>query len=515
MFARFLRTIRASRPLSRTPAGSRTCRPRLEVLEDRRLMARDSILEWNAVMLQANANDHALAAPEQGGPVLTGRAFAIVSGAMYDAYNSVKRVGDQYLVTAPLTGRTDEDAAVAQAAHDTLVALFPSQQTFFDRALKFSLLLTPNGAPETRGREVGRFVAQQILDARADDGTAEMMNPQYDPSHLPGFHDADPLHPLQGFYASGAANIDPFALPNLEDFKARDLDDGTPAGREAFMQTEEYEAAFEEVKRLGGDGVSTPTDRTRAQSTIGVYWGYDGRPGLGTPPRLYNQIARTISLQRRSGEGQNARLFALLNIAMADAGLASWTTKYSQAIWRPVMGVRGGEVDGSPETIGDDNWQPLGAPASNPRPGETNFTPPFPAYTSGHATLGAAAFQTLRRFYGTDRIRFTFISDEFNGRTRDASGRVRPLVVRTFQNLSQAEFENAQSRIYLGIHWAFDRDEGIIQGNNVADFIFDNSLEPNRPRGGGGQTANSSAAMTDIALMSLLDNPTSGRRRGG
>ena len=165
---------------------------------------------------------------------------------------------------------------------------------------------------------------------------------------------------------------------------------------------------------------------------------------------------------------------------MFDAGLTSWNNKYDDAFWRPIMGIRNGAIDDNPETQGFENWTPLGAPASNPRPGETNFTPPFPAYTSGHATFGAAAFQILTRFYGRDDISFTFVSDELNGVTRDADGSIRPLVSRTFDSFTEAKLENAQSRIYLGIHWAFDRDDGIRTGDEVADFVFDNSLRPLR-----------------------------------
>src|SRR3989441_11551418 len=116
----------------------------------------------------------------------------------------------------------------------------------------------------------------------------------------------------------------------------------------------------------------------------------------------------------------------------------------------------------------DVNYSPLGAPASNLI--GPNFTPPFPAFPSGHAGFGGALFQILRDFYGTDRIAFTFVSDEFNGETRDNEGHVRPLVPRSFSSLSQAEEENGQSRIYLGIHWAFDKTEAIAQGRRGGDF---------------------------------------------
>src|SRR5262249_22816440 len=129
-------------------------------------------------------------------------------------------------------------------------------------------------------------------------------------------------------------------------------------------------------------------------------------------------------------------------------------------------------------TVGDPSFMPLGAPASNLN--GPNFTPPFPAYPSGHAGFGGALFETLRKVYGTDNIAFTFVSDEFNGTTHDNTGAVRPLMPRTFTQLSQAEEENGQSRIYLGIHWSFDKTEGIAEGERVADFVFQNAFTPAR-----------------------------------
>ncbi|HEY7534301.1 MAG TPA: vanadium-dependent haloperoxidase, partial [Nitrospiraceae bacterium] len=162
---------------------------------------------------------------------------------------------------------------------------------------------------------------------------------------------------------------------------------------------------------------------------------------------------------------------------------------YFYDFWRPITGIREsdegtgptGAGDGNPATVGDKNFSPLGAPASNLN--GPNFTPPFPAYPSGHAGFGGAIFQILRHFYKTDRIAFTFVSDEFNGETVDNQGHVRPLVKRSFSSLSQAEEENGQSRIYLGIHWAFDKTEGIAQGRRVADYVFRNAFQPLPRRG--------------------------------
>ncbi len=150
-----------------------------------------------------------------------------------------------------------------------------------------------------------------------------------------------------------------------------------------------------------------------------------------------------------------------MNVAMTDAASAIWETKYQYEFWRPITGIREGDErgptgqgDGNPSTVGDPSFTPLGAPASNVS--APNFTPPFPVYPSGHAGFGGAVFQTLRRFYGTDHISFSFVSDEFNGLTKDNQGQTRPRLSRTFATLTQAEQENGQSRIYLGIHWSFD-----------------------------------------------------------
>ena len=133
--------------------------------------------------------------------------------------------------------------------------------------------------------------------------------------------------------------------------------------------------------------------------------------------------------------------------------------------------------DGNPLTQAEPDWTPLGAPAVF---GGTDFTPPFPAYTSGYATFGAALFETLRQFYGQDDISFTFVSDEFSGAIQGSGGLVRPRIPRTFDSFSEAEFENAQSRIYLGIHWAFDKTAGIAQGRSVANYVFDRAFRPVR-----------------------------------
>src|SRR5215212_479141 len=173
---------------------------------------------------------------------------------------------------------------------------------------------------------------------------------------------------------------------------------------------------------------------------------------------------------------QNARLFALVNVAMADAGILAWDQKYIHDLWRPVVAIREHDQSSGPTGVGnnpidddcDPSWLPLGAPRTNST-GNKNFTPPFPAYPSGHATFGAAAFHIARLFYGEaigDRTQddlfdnLEFVSDEMNGVNKDNKGTVRPRHVRNFpRGLWQMIEENGRSRVYLGVHWVFDAFE--------------------------------------------------------
>jgi hypothetical protein len=436
---------------------------------------RDAVLDWNAVLLAANRQDHSgtFGPAEQGGPTRTSRAFAIVHIAMYDAVNSIYRTHEPYTGFIS-TKDPSVDAAVAQAAHDTLVALYPAQTAVFDAALANYLAGVANGAAKHEGRKLGRTAAARILRERQSDGSDRVVS--YEPVGLPGEHREDPENPGQGFLGPEWGQVRTFGIPNGKYFRAPP----PPA-----LTSDDYTAAYNDVMELGGDGHTTPTLRSKEQTEIGLFWAYDGTIGLGTPPRLYNQIARVIAAEKGNSEAQNARLFALINIAMADGGITCWETKYFYAFWRPILGIRESDLgtgpsglgDGNPDTVGDTTWTPLGAPASNVSNGGKNFTPPFPAYTSGHATFCAAALHTIFRFYDQE-VAFEFQSDEFNGITTDNLGKKRRKVTRSFDSLTEAIWENAQSRIYLGIHWQFDATGGVVQGESTADYVFDHLLRP-------------------------------------
>jgi membrane-associated phospholipid phosphatase len=161
-------------------------------------------------------------------------------------------------------------------------------------------------------------------------------------------------------------------------------------------------------------------------------------------------------------------LFALANVAMADAAIAAWESKYFYQYVRPVTAIR----NASKETA---SWYPLGAPNTNTK--GPNFTPPFPAYPSAHASIGGALFEILRKFW-PDRTPFLFVSDEWNGKNSDVDGYRRPFWPIYFNSFREAEKENAQSRIYIGIHWQFDADRGIEQGNLVGDYLFRHAFRP-------------------------------------
>ena len=446
----------------------------------------DALHRWNQIAINATGLDHTPVAAgetrtfgEQIGPGRASRAMAIVHIAMADAVSAIRGGFSSFTGVKNRARVISMELAISQAAHDTLVALYPSQSASFDMFLEADLLRVV-ATKQERGnaQDLGRRCAAAILAMRANDGSQipePSLGVDYETTNLEGHWRQDPISLIPTALGAHWGECVPFVLQASAQYR-------TPAP--PAMTSAAYTAAFNEAKNLGGDGVHTAAQRNAEQTFTGVFWAYDGTPSLCAPPRLYNQITMQIATQKNLDTVQLARLLALVNVAMADTGFSAWESKYHWDFWRPIGGIResdpgtgpNGAGDGNSATIGDPNFMPLGAPADNLT--GPNFTPPFPSYPSGHAAFGGALFQTLRRFFGTDRIAFTFVSDEFNGTTRDNTGALRPYMPRYFMRLSEAEEENGQSRIYLGIHWAFDKTEGIKQGNRVANYVFDRAFTP-------------------------------------
>ncbi len=421
----------------------------------------DPILYWNRVALEANRVSHTVAG-EQRGPTLSSRALAIVHLAIHDAYFGVhpEQMNGHTLYmpgATMLPAGANAAAAVAGAAQAALKALYPSQAATFDQALA-EAMVPPAGAPQSAA--YGKAVADAIVDKLAiKPGEPGAGDAGYVPSSDRGRHRPDPDDPGQGFhgpfYGETARKIATTRVHEL---------DPPPA---PSHQRNRYEAALAEVLREGGAPGLRSTTRKPDETLVGIYWAYDGASRIGTPPRLYNQIVRRIAEQRGNDAAANARLFALINVAMGDAGKWAWREKFRHDLWRPVLGIREHDDSTGPtatpgrfiDELCDPFWLPLGAPRTNTR--DKSFTPPFPAYPSGHATFGAAAFQMVRLFYGLGRDRadeheFSFVSDELDGRSTDERGTVRTRHRRKFKSLWQAIFENGLSRVFLGVHWAFD-----------------------------------------------------------
>jgi hypothetical protein len=439
----------------------------LEALEDRCVPASDMVMQWNQYAIAAVQNDYNVGQPsDEPGPTESSRALAIVQAAVYDAAVAVDPIYTPYLFSTKAVPGTSLDAAVAQAAHDTLVALFPHQTRIFNAELVVSLAGIP-ARPAQLGEQLGSPIAAEMLAGRANDGSSA--NPSYTPGTQPGDWQPDPLHQTQAPVGVAWGSVTPFIMQSAATYQLPP----PPA-----LNSRQYTAAFNYLKAIGGDGVITPTIRTPEQTLIGNYWSYDGSPGIGTPPVAYNEIMEVIAKQEGNTEMQNARLFALGNLAMADAGIAAWDTKYTYNYWRPVTAIRDAATDGNPNTQANPSWTPLGGAMDNGNPNGPYYTPAFPAYDSGHATFGAAMFQVVADFYGTNNIAFNWTSDEYDGHTADQYGYTRPLVTRHYDTLSAAMYENAQSRLYLGIHWPWDRNGGLMQGTAIGNYDFQHALLP-------------------------------------
>jgi hypothetical protein len=382
----------------------------------------DVVTDWNTAALDAI---RAGRTP----PPIASRSLAIVHVSIYDAVNGIARTHEPYLVQSSASASASREAAASAAAHKALVNLFPAAASSFDALHAAILAGIPNGPQKTAGIIWGEFVANQILAARANDGSDAVVPPPGGSG--PGVWVPTPpafapyLLPQWGF-------VVPFAMSSSSQFRPP----GPPS-----LDSEQYAADYNEVKELGAAVGST---RTEEQTQIALFWA-DGA-GTETPPGHWNSIAQIIASGQGNTLEENARLFALLNIAMADAAICAWDAKYTFHFWRPVTAINFAE----PEL----NWASF------------LVTPPFPDYVSGHSTFSGAAATVLPLFYGTEDLPFTTGSDFLPG------------VSRSFPTCLDAAEEAAVSRLYGGIHFRSANEDGLQAGISIGEWTDSHYLQP-------------------------------------
>ncbi len=392
----------------------------------------DIITQWNDAALNAI---RVSATP----PPVASRALAMTHLAVYDAVNSITLSHDAYLGYQSVTGPTSMEAAAAQAAHTVLANLYPTQKPIFDALLNTQLATVSDLTQRTNGITLGINAGTQMLTSRVGDGSASVATYINPPPGTIGVWTPTPAAfapaalPQWGYVA-------PFAMTSGSQFR--------PAGPPS-INSGYYTASYNEVKSLGSKTSST---RTVDQTNMAYFWADGG--GTATPPGHWNLIAQQISGDKSLGLEQNARLFALLNMATADAAIAAWDSKYDADYWRPITAIR--TDDGNNDTLVDAGWTPL------------LNTPNFPAYVSGHSTFSGAAGGILSEYFGTDLISFTVVNED--------STALPGGYTRSFDSISSAVDEAGQSRIYGGIHFQFDNVDGKVAGAQISDFVFANYL---------------------------------------
>lgn len=412
----------------------------------------DYVITWNNVLLEAIRHIG-------GSPCPIGRAGAMMHGAIYDAVNSIVKTHQPYLIRVPMVGDASVDAAISYAAHQILINVYPSQQALFDTTLSEALSnINDNDSPENveRGRIVGLASAFMMIANRTNDGS------ENNTPYVPGNSAGDWRPTIAGASATSPnwPQVRPFTMTIGSQFRP-----SLPGGytnKRTLLRSAEYAAQFNEVKELGGFNSTT---RTEDETEIAFFWAND-LDGTYKPPGHLFRLTQIVSKQRNLSTVENARLFALVGLAMGDAAIVAWDSKYATFIdlWRPETAIQLATKDGNPNTVADPSWLPL----SVMRDGVTRFSPQFPAYVSGHATFGAAQAGIMRNYFGTDNVTFTLD-------TEDPSV---PDVKRTFNSFTAAALENARSRVYLGVHFQWDGDNGFISGSRLADYVFANFLKP-------------------------------------
>jgi hypothetical protein len=386
----------------------------------------NAVIEWNRTLLAIVRTPGS-----QPATIHSTRNFAILHAAIFDAVNNIEPQFRPYLVRVPDVPRSASKIAAAdEAAHDVLVFLYPAFQASLDTELQQDLAQLPDNERKADGIAVGQAVASQILAARGADG-ANLTPPPYIPGTQPGDYQSTPPNFAPADFTQWP-KVTPFALERANEFRP-----GPPPALTSATYTE----VFNEVKDLG---FIDSTTRTTEQTQIGKFWN-------GNIQDFWNEIAQTAALAHHLNLEHSARVFALLNISLADTTIAFFEAKYAYNFWRPVTAVQLADTDGNPRTGPNPTWLPL-----------STKTAPDPSYPGAHSAISKAG-ATVLSFYFGHQFSFDVSSESLAG------------VSRHFNSFSTAAEEAGLSRIYAGQHFRTDHVAGKRLGRQVAESI-DNSI---------------------------------------
>jgi len=380
----------------------------------------DVVLDWNIIALKTTA-----AAPFN--PPVETRNLAIVHAAIFDAVNSITRDYHRYAVSIRAPRWASPEAAAVAAAHATLVRLYPDQQSTLDAAYTSSLDAIPNGIARIAGVAVGEVVALKILNLRATDGAAGAITAPYTPGDRPGDWRPTPPASLAAL-DPGWGGVQPFFLRSGAQFRP-----GPPPA----MDSDRYARDFDEIKAIGS---ATSATRTQDQTNLARFW-------ISTAAQNWNPVARQAAIAQRFTLAQNARAFALLNLAGADAFIAAWDAKFTYNQWRPVTAIRAADADGNADTVPDPTWTPL------------LVTPPFPDYIAGHTTYAGTAQRVLEHLFG-----------KHPGIVLTMTSPTAPGVVETYTTFEQIADGVVDARVWGGIHWRTSSMRGRRVGEQVGIY---------------------------------------------
>jgi hypothetical protein len=385
----------------------------------------DAVHDWNTIMLRTISAQS---------PFAQARFAAITQLAVFEAVNACSGNYEPYLGTVVAQPGASPEAAAIAAAHDVLANYFPGSVGVLDTARTMSLAAIPEGSAKSAGLRVGAAAAAAMIALRANDGSAPLE------IFVPGSNDPGVWQPTPPGFGPGILlnwrNVTPFGVESSAQFRA----DPPPA-----LTSERYTRDYNEVMTVGElNSAERPQDR----SDVARFY------AAAPPTQVWNQAAQQVSMAQGRTLSQNARAFAILNMAISDALVSVFDTKYFYTRWRPVTAIRAGNIDGNPNTDGDANWTPL------------ITTPSFPGYPSAHGSASGAAREVLERLFDAGRHDITLTTPSL------------PAVTLQYRHFREITDDIDDARVYGGIHFRFDQEAGGRLGRSVGAYIFEHHLRP-------------------------------------